>query len=87
MPVTERSPYLLAPGSGEVTWDGPVGTTVMASNESTGGLLSVCEVAGGRRVDGPAPRPPRYGRVVVRARGTGGGPRRQRRRARAEPGS
>ena len=44
MPVTERSPYLLEPGSGEVIWDGPVGTTVMASNESTGGLLSICEM-------------------------------------------
>ena len=44
MAVVERVRFLVQPGSGDVIWDGPIGTTVKVSNEATAGALSICEM-------------------------------------------
>lgn len=44
MPVVERTRFLIPPDHGETIWAGPIGTTVKVSTESTGGVLSVCEM-------------------------------------------
>ena len=44
MAVVERTRFLVAPGGGDQIWDGPIGTTVRVPMESTGGLLSICEM-------------------------------------------
>lgn len=44
MPVVERTRFLVPPDSGDVIWDGPIGTTVKVSTELTGGALSICEM-------------------------------------------
>lgn len=44
MPVVKRTRFLVQPGSGDVIWDGPIGTTVTVSTEATGGALSICEM-------------------------------------------
>ncbi len=38
------SRFLIPPDGGEVIWSGPIGTTVKASTEFTGGGLSICEM-------------------------------------------
>ena len=44
MAVVEQTRFLIPAGSGEVLWDGPIGTTVRVSAEATAGLLSICEM-------------------------------------------
>ena len=44
MPVVERTRFLVPPDGGDVIWDGPIGTSVKVSTESTGGALSICEM-------------------------------------------
>jgi quercetin dioxygenase-like cupin family protein len=44
MPVVERTRFLVPPHGGDVIWDGPIGTTVKVSSETTGGALSICEM-------------------------------------------
>lgn len=45
MTVDEGTRYLVVPGAGERIWDGPIDTTVMVPSHSTGGALSITEMA------------------------------------------
>lgn len=44
MTVVERTPYLVAPGAGDVVYDGPIGTTVKVGGGATDGVLAICEM-------------------------------------------
>lgn len=45
MSVAERTKFLVAPGQGELIWDGPIDTTVMVPSEASLGALSITEMA------------------------------------------